>query len=168
METPPIVIFKKGEEIISSQLNYTICKNFPDFKIDYEKSSNSWILDYGIYCDQLKVSLIGSSLFIGCFIGALLINYLKYLGSKIGVMISCTVIIFTTPFILIIQNYYVLLISNFFFGFSNLLMIIFRNTIITDITDTKYRSYFININFISQGISDLICFSLFLFDIGWR
>ena len=61
-----------SKEYITTQLNYTICKNKD---ISYTKTKvygHSWVSEFGIECSQSKNDLLGTLLFIGTTLGIIL------------------------------------------------------------------------------------------------
>jgi hypothetical protein len=169
METKPFVEYTKssGEKVIQ-ELNYEICEKYKDnLRILFDMSKSTIVTDYEIYCDKFKVSLMAFSILLGALFGPIFLKSISHIGAKKCVIINCALIILSTPF-LYIKNFYLLLIVYFIFGVSQLSTFILRNTILTEITGSKYRSYFINVNLCSGIICSLLYYYIFSLNVDWK
>jgi hypothetical protein len=169
METKPFVEYtnSSGEKVIN-ELNYEICEKYKDgLRIRYDMSKSTIVTDYEIYCDKLKVSLMAFSILLGALFGPIFLKFICHIGAKKCVIINCSLIILCTP-LLYIKNFYLLLIVYFIFGVSQLSTYILRNTILTEITGSKYRSYFINVNLSSGIICSVLYYYIFSKNVDWK
>jgi hypothetical protein len=165
METPPVVEYYENGEKIISIINYDICKK--NYTIIENLTKNTWVYELDIYCDKLRTSILGCSICFGSLIGAIAMRWFKNFGCKKCLIIFSLMICVSTP-LLFFSNYYVFLFCNLFFGWANIALFMIRNTILTEITDNKYRSHFMNV-MISTGIlSNLLTYFLFSENIEWR
>src|SRR5690348_17031302 len=65
MFTQPMVkYYDHGKEIIS-QLNYTICEQYPDYIILENQSKKGWVTELGINCSKFDNSLLIEAIAIG-------------------------------------------------------------------------------------------------------
>lgn len=167
MTTPPIVTFTDEHGVFRHvALEYEYCK-YPDLKVDYEKSRSSWSIDFGIYCDKFKVSLISSFFYLGAVMTNIYVFFFtKY--SKETTLKICGILYVITNVFIIWADYYKTLIFIACMGFAQLMIYLLRVSILTETTCSEYRSYFINSQFIS-GILGSLTLSLFLyFDLNWK
>lgn len=164
MATVPKVDFIVDGITFTSTLNDTICEKYL-FTIR-DDSIDSWVKDKNICCNKLLKSFVGESFFFGCLIGSLLVKFIKNLGHKNGMIICCLSICLFSCFLLF-QNFYLNLVVNFFFGIANVNVFMIKNTTMTELTDKKYRSFFMYSQFASSIASLLIYYILFKKNIKW-
>jgi len=164
METPPFVEYYDGHNYVIEQSNYQICQK--PFIIVENISKMTWVYEYNIFCIKWKVSLIGYSICFGAMFGCYIIKFLQRRGQKICFIFVSFLIILATPLIFI-KKFYVLLMCNFLFGFGYISIMILRNSIMTEITDLKYRSFFINANISTGILSAIIYYFIFSMDLRW-
>ena len=141
LEINPIVSYLNPEtnSIITTQSTYKLCNdsitnNF-ELIILTDKSKSSIVTDFKIYCDQNKVSLIGSSLFIGVMLGSFLSYFFsdKMGRKKTAILFSFLYCINQALFILVNNLYllYLLLfLSGFFYSIIVLTLIVLMNEVI--------------------------------------
>ena len=167
MQTSPIVDYNHNGTIITKSLTTEICESKEGFKIREDLSKQTWVLDYGIYCSPLWISFLGSSLCFGSVLGSISANFINSIGHKKSCFIYCCIIVFGS-LILFIKNSFILLFSNLCFGLSNVGMIILKNTIITEMTNSNNRSYFMFLSFCTSILCNVIYFTLFNLRIKWQ
>jgi len=56
------------KQLITSQLNYTICEEVKNYTIT-KVYGHSWVSEFGIECNQFLNSMIGTLLFAGSIVG---------------------------------------------------------------------------------------------------
>ena len=85
LENVPMVSYfdKENNETVVESLDYDICDWEKDKYTIVETYDYSWIINLGIECEKLKVSLIGTFVSVGMLLGAVLYSYItKFLGQK--------------------------------------------------------------------------------------
>jgi len=166
METSPIVIYTDENGTQFKQIiNYSICKL--NYTILESESKSSWALDYNMFCDKFKISILGSLLCIGGIFGSAFLQYLKLKGPMFALFFSCMILTCST-FLLISNDITYLYWANFFAGVSNIMCFMLRINIMTEITGPKYRSYFNNIVLSSSIFSTILIYYLFDNKVNWR
>lgn len=165
MVTTPMVEFKKGDISAISTFNYDYCTSDYEFILREDLSKQTWITK-DIICSKFLVSLITASICFGALMGAIFIKFLQPLGNRRGIVFNCFIIMASTC-ILLINNYYVILISNVLFGFGQICIFIMRNSFVSEITDKKYRSYFMKTQMISGITSSIIYFTTYNYNVKW-
>lgn len=164
--TNPIVNYYKEGQLVEEKLNDYICKN-EDFTINYNKSNINWIIDFEIWCDKTAIAFVTSFFYAGEFLGTLILFIFKdrekeFLLKIFGFTYSLITIV------LVIKNYYVLLLFNLIQGICQAPILLLRNSIITEITCTQYRSHFLNIQFLSSVLTPLYCVLMLQTKLDWR
>ena len=125
-------------------LNYTICNNYNYIKKNDTKFS--WIIDFGIECDEIKVGLIGTFTYIGFTSGSFLYPiFCKILSNKNIIMISMTVYCVFNLILTFFPNYYFALISVIFLGICTNTTNYSSMTIVSESITSKKRSVFSSI-----------------------
>ena len=84
LEREPIVnyIDKYGNRTENATINNDICPDIKSYNI-VESYDYSWVIEYGIECDQLSVSLLGSFAFVGNALGDVVFSIInKFLAHK--------------------------------------------------------------------------------------
>jgi MFS family permease len=165
METSPIVDLEANGKIVHTAINYTICNQ--TYIINEKRSKSSWVYDYNIYCDKLLVSLLGSTIVLGGLIGSLILQYIKEKGTKFAIMLMCF-IMYSSIVLLMFEKLEYLYIFLFLNGLSSLLIFILKINILTDITNTHYRSYYNNALMTAGSFSMMIIYFLFYLNISWK
>ena len=142
-----------SKEYITTQLNYTICKNKD---ISYTKTKvygHSWVSEFGIECSQSKNDLLGTLLFIGTTLGIILL-----FGFGFGL----------SSLVLLINTYWSVVLSQFLFGLCHTCCLILRYSLISEITKKNYRSYALSMMICAGSISTIVGYPLFTNKIPWR
>jgi hypothetical protein len=157
METPPVVTITRDGKAQDVTLTYNICDGKEgDYTINEKKTKDTFSYTFDFSCSKVKVTLLGSIFCLGSLCGAYLLRYLKRMGSKNMLFLSGTAHIITTG-LLYIKVYEMLAINCFLFGFNYMVIYLVKKTIISELTDEKYRAYFINVD-ISSGITSSLIF----------
>ena len=167
-ETPPIVSFNDSNgNIIEKSLDYEVCKL--KFDINYTKSIDTWLLLYGseIYCSKLKVTMLAIVLCLGGLSAALLVRISRVIGNRFSIIMFSSLITISTTLIYF-KNYWLFLLCHYFYGISGVSVFLLRNTIISEHTSKKYRSYFMYSQIIASLIGSCIFYYLFEKRINWR
>jgi len=152
------------------QANYKNCNSTLKifrYEIVKEKSKSSLVTDFNIFCDEDKVSLIGSSLFLGVMLGSF-ISY--FFSDKIGrkkTIVLFSILYSATQFCYLFnENLYVLysmlLISGLFYSIIVLSSILLLNEVIdveltaifTTIIYNAYPVFGILFNFLFKELND--------------
>ncbi len=162
METFPIISYvdDKGRFHHQVMMQYSLCK-FKHTVIE-AKSKSTWVLDYNIYCDKFKVSMLGTLMCIGGFIGGLLLNYLKKFGTRFCLQFSSLIFVLATCFFFFKKNLMCLYFINFLYGMSNIMSYMLRVNIMCEITGKGSRASYNNI--VITGISTSVIFFYLLFE----
>jgi hypothetical protein len=170
METKPIINYTDPNTNITYSevpLSYDICSLNVPYEINWEKTKSSWIVDFAISCEKVKTSLLYTFLGIGGIFGVLSSSLVSKIGYK-KYMIAISCIMLLSIGLLFIKNYYILLFVNFLMGFSCYPMFNLRTTILTEITDKKYRAYYLFAICVAAASWQIIMFTMFLLGIEWR
>ena len=142
METAPIIQYTDYNGTThKSLMNYNLCKY--NHTLVLNESKSTWVLDYDIYCDKFKVSMLGSLMCLGGLIGSLIVQYIRRFGARFSLLISCYLNIFSLM-LLLIPDLTFLYIADFLLGLSNIMSFMLRLNIMSEITGNKSRSYFNN------------------------
>ncbi len=170
MEVPPIVDYTPADgNTTKTQINYTICNDKTGNYTINDESKPNWVLEYKLFCNKSKVGFIGSSIFLGSMFTGILSPLLQKIGPKISIIISVIALSISTAILLIFHhNYYILISCNTIFGFAFNSIMISKNTLLTNVTDTKYRSYFIGSGFAGFSMLTLFAYFLFSLSIDWK
>lgn len=108
LENQPVVSVydPSSNKTVVESLSYETCDN-PSVSYEVvETYKYSWVIDLGIQCEKLKVSLIGTMLSAGSLLGAIFYSFFtKRFGEK-NVILVCNAIYFVLMFLTIFVNYY--------------------------------------------------------------
>jgi hypothetical protein len=165
METPPVVrVFEDGKES-HKNFDYSMCGT--SYEINTELTKHTFVYVFDLYCDKVIVSMLGVLLGLGCLTGTILIKFIQHWGVRKLILISTIGHCIATGLLYFI-NTPLLMISIFIYGVSYMIISMLKTTIITEITDSKYRSYFMNGQFSSAILTGLIYYFTFDRDYDWR
>ena len=165
LETVPQVIVKGESE--PRKLDYDICetKNYTVV----EKYDFSWIIEMGIECDQAKVGLIGTFVYLGMTLGSLSFSIItKFLAHRdlTIIFIFCDVIfIFLTT---IVNNYYFRLFCLFCLGICNCMSTMSTMNLIGESVSSKKRSLFQGIMNVGYAFCPIMYTPLYAILGNWR
>ena len=67
LERAPYVFINNSSE--SVPINYKICKETNNYKLDENKLPNSIVMDFNIYCEKFKIIGLRFMVFLGMIIG---------------------------------------------------------------------------------------------------
>ena len=170
LQSTPYVII--NHEKTSQKLNYTICelKNIT-YEIDTSKKVSSLIIDYNIYCDKTKVSLIEISLFSGMIIGgSIMYLFADRIGRKIALLFFFLFYILLLFIFFFIKSSFILtLLILFFIGIITNIIILTMIIYICEIIKLKNIPIFLTLILIGFPISSIFNDILFeLFKENWR
>jgi len=166
METAPIIQYTDDNNITYKKLmNYSLCKY--NHTLVLNESKSTWVIDYNIYCDKFKVSMLGTLMCLGGLTGTIFVQYLKKFGARFALIIACLINMFST-LLLLFPNVVILYIADFFFGMSNIMSFILRLNIMSEITGKQNRSYFNNLIISGGGTTIIIIYLLFDNNFNWR
>jgi len=71
LEVWPIVLYTDALGYQHEEtLTYEVCQNNTNYKILDSESKHTFVYDFKIYCNQLEISMLGTSYFIGVFLGS--------------------------------------------------------------------------------------------------
>ena len=169
IEAKPEVIYQDNGKNETAKLNYEICEKY-DFTVikDYKYSIITDFKD-GTECNKLKISLIGTILSLGIFLG----NFLfQVIPSKIGFKNLLVYFhYFHAVFLLITifyKNYYYFQVLNFLIMF--LTKIILNTSLIfnNELLDLKYKSLISSFISSGNGIGGMFYVLMYFLLEDWR
>ena len=108
LENVPMVSYfdKENNETVVESLDYDICDWEKDKYTIVETYDYSWIINLGIECEKLKVSLIGTFVSVGMLLGAVLYSYItKFLGQKKALLAANMCYVLFLLLCIFIENY---------------------------------------------------------------
>jgi len=171
LEKMPLVeyIDPNGEKV-QTYLTYEICKKYTDSFSVVEPCGHSWVSEFNIECDDVKTGFIGTSSYIGVFIGAMTAKFfIDTIGRKKTIYISCILIslsflLFLVPIKSIYYIYGCLILTQYF------CLIASSTSYIScvEVVSIKYRSLagaFINFAYCICGIVHIL---LYKYLQSWR
>lgn len=166
MQTMPYITYPGIKE--PTKLTYELCKR-NDIEIDYKLSKPTFLLNYDkrLYCDRWYIIMLNLSNNLGSALGSFIIRFFIKIGSRKAIFILGMIISLVTS-LLYIKNMIVYCVVMFIFGLANMAVSLFRNIIVTDITDAEYRSYFLNTQLLPNIIAACFYFFLFTENITWE
>lgn len=168
LETLPIIYYKENNRTIQTQLNYTICTEQPEFKINItETKTHSWVYEYEFYCNKVLVSMLGWTMVGGSFIGTLFSQSSNFYGTR-KIMIVGGLLFSLGTLILVFDSRSSLFIGNTILGISNGLIFMTKNIILTEISDHKTRSYLLGISLGGSSLVTIIAYAFVDNNINWR
>jgi MFS family permease len=125
------------------------------FKIDFEdnRSLHNWIEQYGLTCASgNEIGNIGSSFFVGTFIGSILIpRAADVVGRKPMFVLGLVIYIFVIVGLIFASNYYTLMVLLAISGIGEAGRYYVAYVYVIEIFHSKYQS--------AAGIAIFICFS---------
>ena len=165
-QTPDVIYKNKYGQLVNGKLDYEICEL--SYKIT-KKIPYSWVSDFNISCDKLKVGFIGTINFLGSFLGSITFNLVvDNFGRKNTVIFSLIFYLLINTTILFFNDYYIVLFLNFFLelcgcypNYSLLLMT-------EEITHLDYRGYFGTIINAGYSACALVYFPLYFYLNSWK
>ena len=169
IEAKPEVIYQDNGKNETAKLNYEICEKY-DFTVikDYKYSIITDFKD-GTECNKLKISLIGTILSLGIFLG----NFLfQVIPSKIGFKNLLVYFhYFHAVFLLVTifyKNYYYFQVLNFLIMF--LTKIILNTSLIfnNELLDLKYKSLISSFISSGNGIGGMFYVLMYFLLEDWR
>lgn len=154
------------------QANYKNCNStlkMFKYEVVKEKSKSSLVTDFNIFCDEDKVSFIGSSLFLGVMIGSF-ISY--FFSDKIGrkkTIILFSLLYSATQFLYLLNDnlyvlYSMLMISGLFYSIIILSSVLLLNEFI----DSELTAIFTTIIYNAYPVFGLLYNFLFKDLNNWR
>ena len=155
---------------IQTLLTYEICNDYANSYTIVEPNGHSWVSEFNIECDNVKTGLIGTSSYVGVFIGAISTKFIiDTIGRKKSIYISCVLIslcflLFFMPIRSIYFIYVCLIITQFFCFIASSTSYISC----IEVVSIKYRSIagaFINFAYCICGILHII---LYKYLQSWR
>ena len=108
LENQPLVSVHdpKTNKTVVESLSYETCDNPSISYTVVETYKYSWVINLGIECEKLKISLMGTCLSTGSLLGAIFYSFFtKRFGEK-KVILVCNAIYFGIIFLSIFVNYY--------------------------------------------------------------
>ena len=161
-------------------VNKEICKHIEDYHLEKNYTISSILVEYDIYCDNIKTYFISICLYTGMFIGSF-ISYIfaDRIGRKKSLCIIIPIYILSlVSFELTNQTFfghefkaalYFLYFIIFFEGLTSRIVNILLIIYICDIINQKDIPLFINIILSGSPISEFLSSLIFTFvDINWR
>jgi len=174
VEITPYVKYYDSElnQNFTLQTTYKNCnstlKKF-NYTIIYEKSRSSLVTDFKIFCDQDKVSLIGSSLFLGVMIGSFLSHFFSDKIGRKKTIILFSVLYSSCQFLyLIIGNLYFLYTVLLFSGMFYSIIILSSILLLNEVIDVELTAIFTTIIYNAYPFAGLIYDFLFKELNDWR
>lgn len=154
-------------EFVTEQLDYEICKE-KGYIVNVEKSANNWLLEFEEErCNKLLVSLLTASFYLGEILGLVVIQFFKNKSKEMMIKVVCFIFILSNA-LLLIKSYYIVLLFNFIQGLCQTPIAVLRFSTITELTCTDYRSYFVNVQFLSALISPTFLLAMRYYGLEWR
>lgn len=145
LENPPMVSYfdaEKNETTVES-LDYDICDWEDNTYTIVETYKYSWVIDLGIECEKLKVSLIGTFVSLGMLLGAVLYSYvIKFVGQKKALLGANVIYLLFFILCLFIKNYVFYCIVCIVANIMCNIMAYSVMVLFTEIIDKKRKSVF--------------------------
>jgi MFS family permease len=171
LEIKPVVDVYDSKGILVSHgpLAYEYCDN-PNFTYTIkEKSLNSIVNYFSIYCDKYLVAFIGSFNFLGVFLGTLVSPFIiDHFGRRNPTIIPVglySILIFLSTFAQNIQTMYLYI---FLCGFTNLISHIAVFLLLNEVTRKEKRSMYSSIIFNSFAMFGIIYVWTFFYIQDWK
>ena len=171
LEREPLVNYYDSNDIFHQKEALSSQKCEYNYEI-VEKFGYSWISEFGIECDKLKIGLIGAFTFIGNTMGSIVFCIVqRFISHKKILVISSggfTISIFFTTLINNIKDFNYLYTCLVFVGmFSNCLC--YSSLVICqEIISSKKRSIFCSIINMGYGLCGIIYSFIFMYFQNWR
>ena len=165
LTTPVINYIDKQGDNHTTLMNYSMCKF--NHTLVLSESKSTWVIDFEIYCDKFKVSMLGTLMCLGGLTGTVLVQYIKTYGSRYALLVSCIINI-TSTFLLLFPNLLFLYLADFFLGMSNIMSFMLRINIMSEITGKHNRAHFNNFILSGGGTSLIIVYLIFENNYNWR
>lgn len=165
---------------VSQLLTQEMCLNKTKIKIDESNKSPSIIIDFGIYCDKIKIYSIKICLYSGMILGSFLsYNFADKLGRRKSLLVIIPFHILSLYFFEFIKpivfgkkfsySLYFLYANIFFEGFFSYLLMIIMIIYTCDIINQKRIPLFITLLLACLPLSESITSYVFNFiDYDWR
>jgi MFS family permease len=171
LELKPIVDVYDSKGIFVSQgpLAYEYCNNQNFSFTIKEKSLNSIVNYFSIYCDKYLVALIGSFNFLGVLLGTLVSPFIiDHFGRRNPTIVPVgvySILIFLSTFAQNIQTMYIYI---FLCGFTNLISHISVFLLLNEVTIKEKRSMYSSIIFNSFAMFGIIFVWTFYYFENWK
>lgn len=167
MAAQPMIDHFVDGKLVTETLTYDICKK-GNFKVNVEKSTNNWLFEFeDVRCNKTLVSLLTTFFYSGEVIGLFALQFFKN-NSKESLLKIISFIFISSNALLLIKSYYAVLIFNFIQGLSQTPIAVLRFSTITELTCVDYRSYFLNVQFLSALISPSYLLLMRSYGVDWR
>ena len=169
IEAKPEVMYKDNGQNITTKLNYEICDKYEYIVTkDYKYSIVTDFKD-GTECNKLKISLIGTILSFGVFLG----NFLfQVIPSKIGFKNLLVYFHYLHAVLLVItifyKNYYYFQVLNFIIMFLTKIMLNTSLVINNELVDLKYKSLISSFINSGNGLGGMFYVLLYFLLEDWR
>ena len=171
MTSLPIISYKDLENGVYINRNTTLtkefCTNGTNFEIIKELSLNNWSIEFNLYCDTFRTSLLSSCFYLGSILSYTYIFFFDKNCKESSIKAISFLFTISTALIYI-ENYYAILIYNIILGFCQLLLSILCLSVVAEISCQEYRSYFTNIQYLASNIGSFIINFLIEYKISWR
>lgn len=152
-------INEEGKEV-QTQITYEICDNYKYTLI--EEPHMSWVYDFGIYCDKVKIGLIGTFTFIGNGSGALFFPLItRFLTHKPNIILSLALFSLTIGACTFLPYYWAIMAIIIFTGTFGNLCCYSSIVLVEEVISSSSRSIFgsiINIGFSFSGVIYVLLF----------
>lgn len=166
MVSPPIVNYvNKENKEITEPINSIICKG--KYEINEAKSNHNWSYAFKIYCESSYLTILQTSLLFGSLIGLICLRF--FLSNKDKTILSkaANCLFTVTTCLVFFKDYWTTVVMTMLHGMCHITNFITRTTIIAEITDKNYRSYFISFQIFSGIVMGLSTPFLYNSNINW-
>ncbi len=157
---------------ITTQVNYILCNSVlknNNYTILYERSASSLVTEFNIFCDENKVSFIGSSLFLGVMIGSFVSHYFSDKIGRKKTIIFFSILYSIIQFIYILNtNLYVFYFMLFLSGLLYSIIVLSSILLLNEVIDVELTAIFTTIIYNAYPLSGIL-FDIFFKELNdWK
>jgi hypothetical protein len=167
MVSPPIADYVNSDNNkVTEPLYDQVCNQ--KYEINEDRTNHNWSYEFKLYCDSsLYLTLLQTSLLFGSLIGLILLRFLLANYDKTKLSKAANSLFTITTCLIFFKNYWVTIIMTMLHGICHIINFITRTTIIAELTDKNYRSYFISFQFFSGIVMGLMSPFIYNSNINW-
>lgn len=150
-------------------LNYTICQNDKAEFIITETSEYSIIYNFGFYCNESLVALLGISIFAGGSVGSMMLQFVaNNIGKKSSMIFAYTFFAISIILVTYQKNYYFIFPLLFFIQLFIIAMSYSSICQLAETTNYRLRPFFISVVNSGFSISGLLFTLVFYLGGSWK